>query len=79
MERVEAAFADIFERAIQLGGTITGEHGVGMVKAPYLQWKVGATGIAVMKGIKQSLDPQHILNPGKIFTEDARKRLVVSS
>lgn len=79
MERVEAAFADIFERAIQLGGTITGEHGVGMVKAPYLQWKVGATGIAVMKGIKQSLDPQHILNPGKIFTEEARKRLVVSS
>ncbi|MBO0993843.1 glycolate oxidase subunit GlcD [Bacillus sp. SD088] len=79
MARVEAAFADIFDQAIRLGGTITGEHGVGIVKAPYLEWKVGAAGIAVMKGIKQALDPQQILNPGKVFTEETRNRLVVST
>lgn len=79
MARVEAAFVDIFDQAIRLGGTITGEHGVGMVKAPYLEWKVGSAGIAVMKGIKQALDPQQILNPGKVFTEETRKRLVVST
>lgn len=78
MERVEAAFAEIFEKAIQLGGTITGEHGVGMVKAPYLEWKVGSGGINAMKGIKQTFDPENILNPGKVFTENLRKRLVVS-
>lgn len=79
MARVEAAFADIFDQAIRLGGTITGEHGVGIVKAPYLEWKVGAAGIAVMKGIKQALDPQQIFNPGKVFTEETRNRLVVST
>ncbi|WP_212973962.1 glycolate oxidase subunit GlcD [Bacillus sp. J14TS2] len=79
MARVEAAFADIFDQAIRLGGTITGEHGVGIVKAPYLEWKVGAAGIAVMKGIKQALDPQQILNPGKVFSEETRNRLVVST
>ena len=78
MERVEAAFAEIFEKAIQLGGTITGEHGVGMVKAPFLEWKVGSGGINAMKGIKQAFDPVGILNPGKMFTENLRKRLVVT-
>ncbi|WP_062107211.1 glycolate oxidase subunit GlcD [Bacillus niameyensis] len=78
MERVEAAFADIFDKAIELGGTITGEHGIGMVKAPYLEWKIGAQGMAVMKGIKHAFDPDSILNPGKVFTENVRKRLVVA-
>jgi glycolate oxidase len=78
IHRVEQAFADIFEEAIRLGGTITGEHGVGTVKAPYLEWKVGSTGIDVMKGIKQVFDPNGIMNPGKIFAKAARKRLVVS-
>jgi glycolate oxidase len=67
IERVEKALADIFEAAIRLGGTITGEHGVGLAKAPFLERKVGAAGIEVMKGIKQAFDPQGILNPGKIF------------
>ncbi|OMP67875.1 glycolate oxidase subunit GlcD [Domibacillus epiphyticus] len=78
MERVEAAFADIFEKAIELGGTITGEHGVGMMKAPYLEWKMGPEGIAIMKAIKQSFDPENIMNPGKIFAKETRKRLVIS-
>jgi glycolate oxidase len=78
IHRVEEAFAEIFEEAISLGGTITGEHGVGTVKAPYLEWKVGSAGINVMKGIKQVFDPNGIMNPGKIFAKSSRKRLVIS-
>jgi len=78
MERVEAAFEEIFIKAIELGGTITGEHGVGAMKAPYLEWKLGKEGIRVMEGIKQALDPNHILNPSKMFAKSARKRIIIS-
>lgn len=67
MHRVEEAFVAIFEKAIELGGTITGEHGVGTMKAPYLKMKVGDTGIIAMKAIKRGLDPNNILNPGKVI------------
>ncbi|MDF2834652.1 MAG: glcD [Paenibacillus sp.] len=77
VHRVEEAFAEIFEATIELGGTITGEHGVGLVKAPYLEWKVGAPGIEVMKGIKAAFDPQGLLNPGKLFAKETRKRVVL--
>ncbi|NQX69965.1 FAD-binding protein [Paenibacillus alba] len=77
IERVEAAFEEIFEEAIRLGGTITGEHGVGLVKAPFLEWKVGSTGIAIMKSIKQGFDPLNILNPGKMFAKESRRRVVI--
>ncbi|MCZ8515410.1 FAD-binding protein [Paenibacillus filicis] len=77
IHRVEQAFEEIFEAAIGLGGTITGEHGVGIVKAPYLEWKVGAPGIELMKGIKMAFDPNGIMNPGKIFAKASRKRLVI--
>ncbi|GGA18892.1 FAD-linked oxidase C-terminal domain-containing protein [Psychrobacillus lasiicapitis] len=79
MERVEAAFSEIFDSALRLGGTITGEHGVGEMKAPYLEWKIGESGIEVMKGIKQSIDPLNIMNPGKIFAKDRKQRVVVHS
>jgi glycolate oxidase len=78
IERVEEAFAEIFAAAIDLGGTITGEHGVGIVKAPYLEWKVGAAGIEVMKGIKKAFDPNNLLNPGKMFAKETRNRVVVN-
>jgi glycolate oxidase len=78
MERVEKAFAEIFEKAIELGGTITGEHGVGAMKAPYLEWKLGTSGIQVMKSVKEALDPNNIMNPGKLFAKDTRKRVVIS-
>ncbi|WP_342513132.1 FAD-linked oxidase C-terminal domain-containing protein [Sporosarcina sp. FSL K6-1522] len=77
MLRVEAAFSEIFEHAIQLGGTITGEHGVGEMKSPYLEWKVGAAGMEVMRNIKKAVDPLQIMNPGKIFAKDTKKRVVV--
>ena len=77
IERVEQAFKEIFEKAIELGGTITGEHGVGAMKSPYLQLKLGNEGIDMMLAIKQALDPNNIMNPGKIFTDETRKRVVV--
>lgn len=78
MERMERAFEEIFAKAIELGGTITGEHGVGVMKAPYLEWKLGPAGIAVMKAVKQALDPNNIMNPGKVFAKSTRKRVVVT-
>ncbi|MGD6793145.1 glycolate oxidase subunit GlcD [Metabacillus indicus] len=78
IERVEKAFEEIFIKAIELGGTITGEHGVGVMKAPYLELKAGKEGIAAMKAIKNSFDPNNIMNPGKMFAKDSRKRVVVS-
>ena len=77
IERVEKAFDEIYEKTIEFGGTITGEHGVGIAKAGYLEWKVGKEGLAVMKGIKQAFDPYGILNPGKLFVNEARPRVVV--
>ena len=77
LHRVEQAFEEIFAAAVRLGGTITGEHGVGTVKAPFLEWKVGAPGIALMKAVKQAFDPNGIMNPGKIFAKQSRKRVVV--
>jgi glycolate oxidase len=69
MERVEQAFEEIFKKAIELGGTVTGEHGVGCVKSKYLPLMVGETGMNVMRRIKESFDPKGILNPGKIFID----------
>ena len=77
IHRVEEAFELIFEHALRLGGTITGEHGVGEAKAPYLEWRVGEVGMDVMRAIKQAFDPLNILNPGKMFAGETRKRVVV--
>ena len=63
----EKAVSDLFDQTLKLGGTITGEHGVGVTKLKYFSREVGKTEIAVMKGIKQVFDPHNILNPGKIF------------
>jgi glycolate oxidase len=65
--RVHAAFREIFEKAIALGGTITGEHGVGLAKKEFLEKFAGKTSLDVMRAMKHTLDPNHVLNPGKIF------------
>lgn len=67
MERVHKAVDEIFKVAIELGGTLSGEHGIGIAKAKYMEWEFGKEGIAVMKKIKDALDPDNILNPGKLF------------
>ncbi|GAA4723288.1 FAD-binding oxidoreductase [Brevibacillus fulvus] len=77
LQNVEKAFEEIFHTAIRLGGTITGEHGVGMAKMNYLDLKVGQDGMELMKRIKAAFDPNHIMNPGKIFAHSERRRLVV--
>jgi glycolate dehydrogenase FAD-linked subunit len=69
MERVHQAFEEVFKKAISLGGTVTGEHGVGCVKSKYLPMMVGETAIKVMKRIKQVFDPEGLMNPGKIFVD----------
>ncbi len=67
MRRVEDAFKEIFNEAIRLGGTITGEHGVGVAKKSFLPKFVGDAQMRVMRELRRALDPNGILNPGKMF------------
>jgi len=67
MDRVEQAFTEIFQEAIRLGGTITGEHGVGVSKKPFLPKFAGDAQMRLMRQFRQILDPNGILNPGKMF------------
>lgn len=67
MERVEKAVAEIFQAALDLRGTLSGEHGIGLMKKPYLSWETGPVGLRYMKAIKDAVDPKGILNPGKMF------------
>jgi glycolate oxidase len=67
MHRVETAFREIFAETIRLGGSITGEHGVGTAKKPFLPMMVGDPALRVMRELRKALDPNGILNPGKVF------------
>ncbi len=67
MHRVEDAFKEIFAEAIRLGGTITGEHGVGLAKKSFLPAFAGEAQMRVMRELRRALDPKAILNPGKMF------------
>jgi glycolate oxidase len=67
MHRVEAAMQEIFSYALELGGTITGEHGVGLAKKKYLASAAGDDSLSLMRQLKRTLDPDNLLNPGKIF------------
>jgi len=64
--RAEAAFDEVFGRAIALGGTITGEHGVGAAKLPWLAQRLGDDQLALLRRVKAAFDPAGILNPGKL-------------
>lgn len=69
--KAEEAVKEIFAETIRLGGTLSGEHGIGTSKAAYLDMELSPEVIATMKSIKRLFDPNNILNPGKIFpTED---------
>ena len=70
MKRAHAFFDDLYTKVLEWGGTVSGEHGIGMAKKDYLARQVGPGGIAVMKRIKHAFDPDGILNPGKIFFDD---------
>ena len=64
---VERCVRKLFEAVVELGGTLTGEHGIGVLKAPYLPLEQSAELIALQKDLKRVFDPQGLLNPGKIF------------
>ena len=65
--RAFGAFDDILELGLSLGGTITGEHGVGSIKVDWLEREIGPVSLDVHRAIKAALDPQGLLNPGKVF------------
>jgi len=66
-KRAKKSVHELFEVTLRLGGSISGEHGIGMTKAPFLPMEVSDKVIGIMKGIKQTFDPNNILNPGKIW------------
>ncbi|MCL4178494.1 MAG: FAD-binding protein [Verrucomicrobia bacterium] len=67
MHRVELAFKEIFAEAVRLGGTITGEHGIGVAKKSFLPEFAGDAQMRVLRELRRTLDPKQILNPGKLF------------
>jgi glycolate oxidase len=67
LARAREAERALFERVVALEGSISGEHGIGFAKAPYLPIELSAETIALMKRVKAAFDPNGILNPGKIF------------
>ena len=64
--RVEEAAHDLFALAVELGGTLTGEHGIGLSKAPYMTMEHDPVAMDLMRAIKKDCDPNNILNPGKM-------------
>lgn len=64
----EKIVRELFKKVIELRGTLTGEHGIGITKAPYMEMEFSGPSIELMKRIKAAFDPNNILNPGKIFT-----------
>ena len=61
------ALKALFKLVYSLGGTISGEHGIGLIQKPYMQTMFGEAAIELMRNIKRAFDPNNILNPGKIF------------
>ncbi len=69
MKRAHAFFSELYDMVLSIGGTVSGEHGIGMAKKEYLARQIGEGGLEVMKRIKDAFDPEGTLNPGKIFTD----------
>ena len=65
--RLHDAQTDLFEAALAMGGTVTGEHGIGVARKAWLVRQRGEDAVRVMRAIKTALDPQGLLNPGKVL------------
>ena len=65
--KTEAVKKDLYRAALDLGGTVTGEHGIGMARRDWLEAQRGADAVRVMRSIKAALDPLGILNPGRVI------------
>ena len=68
-ENVHAVVKELFRKVIEMGGTISGEHGIGITKAPYLDMEISGPSLDLMARVKKAFDPRNILNPGKIFRD----------
>jgi glycolate oxidase len=66
-ERAKAAGEAILRACVELGGALSGEHGIGLEKQAYLPWQLGEADLRAQEGVKRAWDPQNLLNPGKIF------------
>ena len=67
--RIDAAIDDVFRETLAMGGTLSGEHGIGIAKARYMPWEQSAGVIALQKRLKAAFDPFDLMNPGKIFPD----------
>jgi glycolate oxidase len=65
--QAQSAVEELMRKVLELGGAISGEHGIGLAKSPFFAWQHGPAEIAVMRAVKQALDPNNILNPGKLW------------
>jgi glycolate oxidase len=65
--RIEQALGELFRDTLELGGTLSGEHGIGLTKMRYMPWEQSPALLELQKRLKRTLDPQDLLNPGKIF------------
>jgi glycolate oxidase len=65
--RIEAAASDLIDKTLALGGTISGEHGIGSLKKRFLPRELGAAQLDLQRSIRRQWDPQGILNPGKVL------------
>jgi glycolate oxidase len=68
-DKAQEAIKEVFKAALDFGGTMSGEHGIGLTKAPYLPMELSPEQLGAMRAIKKALDPNNILNPGKIFPD----------
>jgi len=73
LQQVEGAGEEMLRAVVELGGTLSGEHGIGLEKAAFMPWIYTAEDLAAMRRVKSILDPDGLLNPGKIFPEDTDK------
>jgi len=75
MHRVHLAVDEIFATALNFGGTLSGEHGIGLAKMKYLGNEIGDSGLELMRSLKQALDPTYMLNPGKLVPLPEQKEV----
>jgi len=66
-EKMDKAVDETFKLALEVGGTLSGEHGIVITKKPYIYDALGDVGVDTLQMIKKALDPNNIINPGKIF------------
>jgi glycolate oxidase len=70
VDRAHSAVGDLFQLSVDLGGSLSGEHGIGIAKAPYMGIEISDETVDVMRRIKRTLDPNNVLNPHKTFDFD---------